>query len=295
METPLNTTPRSTRVAKAWGLANDRVLKFSDTSSSTITPAPNGSIHNILRRNADELFQPAKSGYSSASASANIAKRMRITLALDGPGMPIDPFSAPISWSSSNYIAIACDDNVYYQNLDTRTVARLHKSYSLGDLHTIQWAGSFKPNLIAVGTKVGRVTLIDATSTSATIIWPDHKATSVGGMDWSDNILAVGRASGKISAFDSRQKGEVYGLYAGHDAHVRGVKWREDGIYLATGDENGIVQIWDVRAGSKALGGAEKGRKLRHQGAVKVDEPPRPCNISITFLLLGLGMVPLEI
>ena len=276
METPLNTTPRSNRVAKAWGLANERVLKFSDASSSSpsfITPAPNGSIHNIFRRNAAELLQPTISEYSSVSASANIAKHMRLTLALDGPGMPTDPFSVPISWSSGNHIAIVCDDSVYYQNLNTRGVSRLYKSYR-GDLHTIQWAGPFKSNLIAVGTKVGRVTLVDAVSKHATCLWPDYKSTSVGGMDWSDDILAVGRASGKISVFDSRQKGEAYGLYAGHDGHVHGVKWREDGIYLATGDEDGTVQVWDVRAGSKALGGAEKGRKMRHQGSVKVDESP---------------------
>ena len=276
METPLNTTPRSTRVAKAWGLANERVLQFSDASSSSITPAQNGSIHNVFMRNAAELFQPTKSEYSSVSASANIAKRMRLTLALDGPGMPTDRFSAPISWSSSNYIAIVCDNSVYYQNLNTRTVVRLYKFNSLGDLHTIQWAGSLKPNLIAVGTKAGRVTLVDATNRQATRLSHDHEATSVGGIDWSDDILAVGRGSGKISAFDSRQRGEAYGLYAGHDAHVRGVKWREDGIYLATGDEDGIVQIWDVRAGSKVLGGAEKGRKMRHQGPVKVDESLNP-------------------
>ena len=273
METPLNTTPRSNRVAKAWGLANERVLKFSDASSSFITPAPNGSIHNIFRRNAAELLQPTISEYSSVSASANIAKHMRLTLALDGPGMPTDPFSVPISWSSGNHIAIVCDDSVYYQNLNTRGVSRLYRSYR-GDLHTIQWAGPFKSNLIAVGTKVGRVTLVDAVSKHATCLWPDYKSTSVGGMDWSDDILAVGRASGKISVFDSRQKGEAYGLYAGHDGHVHGVKWREDGIYLATGDEDGTVQVWDVRAGSKALGGAEKGRKMRHQGPVKVDESP---------------------
>ncbi|KAH9001898.1 hypothetical protein EDB86DRAFT_2780105, partial [Lactarius hatsudake] len=51
--------------------------------------------------------------------------RRQFTLALDGPGIPQELQAYPLSWSSTNVIAVTGGHDVYYQDLDTRHIARL--------------------------------------------------------------------------------------------------------------------------------------------------------------------------
>lgn len=77
-------------------------------------------------------------------------------MALDTPGIPIDTFANPISWSEDNYIAVTCNDGVYYQNLETKIVQRLPTDRSLQVL-SLKWAGKSQSHLLAIGTNEGTV------------------------------------------------------------------------------------------------------------------------------------------
>ncbi|KAF8595963.1 WD40 repeat-like protein [Ceratobasidium sp. AG-I] len=123
-------------------------------------------------------------------------------------------------------------------------------------------------------------------------------------MSWNRNLLAAG-LNGSALLWDLRappQSGETEGAASrlvGHGSHkVCGVRWREDGEMLATGGDDNIVCVWDIRmprrpvvsstdpsvdtgpntAGSNSSTTADSGpptertpiwRKRRHTGAVK--------------------------
>ena len=248
------------------GLADERILNFSDFSSPIAAP----EIHSLFRINALQLFRsPVQT--QTMSATSNIGRRRHADLILDGPNISPDPLAYSLSWSTKNYIAVAFGPTVYYQNLDTRVTKRL---WSINEdrweeVHALQWGGSAIPYTIALGTTVGRVSLCDAKIDMQTMTWPKDSLGSVGGIDWADHIFAVGRRSGKISLFDSRVKEGVRTL-VGHKAKVFGVRWSHDGRYLASGDQGGAVYIWDARADKFLVGGGEKSRKMKHKGPVKV-------------------------
>jgi cell division cycle protein 20 (cofactor of APC complex) len=160
---------------------------------------------------------------------------------------------------------------VYYQNLDTSKIARLwSKDGDRWDIiYALQWAGSARSDLLALGTTTGSVSLCDVGAAQATMTWPRDSLGGAGCIDWTDHIFAVGRGNGCISLFDCRSKDGVKNLER-HKTQVRGVRWSHDGKYLASGDQDGAVYIWDIRADKFLVGACEKGRKMKHKGPVKV-------------------------
>lgn len=189
---------------------------------------------------------------------------------LDGPGISINPYAYPFSWSSRNLIAVAFGAVVYYQDMNTRKTVRLRATQPAAEhLHTIQWGGAARAELLALGAILGRVSLCDAVAEKEAMRWTEESTGGMGGIDWYENVLAVGRASGKVSLYDCRDLSKMTSL-EGHRAKVRGVKWSTDGRYLASGDHDGAVVIWDARAGKDLFTTEDKGRKMKHRGPVKV-------------------------
>lgn len=270
---PLNITPRTIRIARVFDLLDDRVLNFADAPASM----PDIKVFSLLRKSVSQLFH-SPSTIHPASAIANLGTRKQFILALDGPGVPGDPFAYPLSWSLKNYIAVACGIDVYYQNLDTRAISRLCKlEQHHGLLHAIEWGGREKEHVLALGTTMGTVQLWDAnvvggTGTSSLVrSWPDLNWLGVGGMSWHKDVLAVGRSKGKLSLFDTRVKEEMKRV-SGCKGKVLGVKWSPDGNYLASGDQFGVVYIWDARACKSTVDSGQRGQKIQHDAPVKVSK-----------------------
>ncbi|KIK43654.1 hypothetical protein CY34DRAFT_689732 [Suillus luteus UH-Slu-Lm8-n1] len=259
---PLNITPRTNRIAKAFGLLDDRVL------SPTAPPLlfSDRCFRSLLRRSASELFSTSRA-VSLLSAKANLGARNHFVLALDGPGMSTDMFASPMAWSHANCIGVAFKYDVYFQNLESRAVVHLWRStLSDGTVHSIDWAGKAKPFLLALGTTAGDVRVMDAEKKMQHVDWLDGDH-GMGGMHWNGDVLAVGRAGGNVTLFDVRMRAEIARIM-GHKRRVHGVKWSVDGRHLATGDDSGIVHIWDHRA-SDLLTNGDKNIRMKHKGPVK--------------------------
>ncbi|KAI6118175.1 WD40-repeat-containing domain protein [Pisolithus sp. B1] len=239
---PLNTTPRTNRIAKSFGLVDDRVLNCGETSA---TPAQT-KVRSILRRCASELFDTPRS-ISAISAKSNLAVRKQFVMALDGPGISLNLFASPMAWSHSNCIGVAFKLNVYFQNLDTR----------YGVVHSVDWGGITNPHILALGTTCGIKQIVD---------WSDDDSP-VGGIHWNGDLLSVGRKDGRVSLFDIRAPKQVQQV-EGHRRHVIGTKWSPDGKYLATGDQSGSVHVWDIRAKDHVTANDRK-VLMKHEGPVK--------------------------
>ena len=166
---------------------------------------------------------------------------------------------------------MACDRDVYYQDLDTRVIShlcRLPKSDSVGRLSSIDWCHS-ETTLLAAGTTGGFVQLWDAATTTQVREWTTKPREPVGGMCWNDQTLVVGSEGGVISFFDPRMADPVSNITL-HHADVLGCKWSPDGNYLASSDHRGMVYIWDARAKKTLTNDDKLGGKMKHGAPVKV-------------------------
>ncbi|TBU49169.1 hypothetical protein BD309DRAFT_852159, partial [Dichomitus squalens] len=128
---------RTQRIAKLFGLADDRVLNFTDTNTNK------KSNNSCLNRHCLNFHQLLKMPHvvPSISAEVSLGSRKQFILALDGPGIPSDLFAYLISWSARNAIAVACGFDVYYQELNPRKISHLFKppQRQRGRLISIEW------------------------------------------------------------------------------------------------------------------------------------------------------------
>ena len=246
-------------------MMEDRVLQYAAPKSRYSM----GHELNEHRTQVQRLFSSAPKA-SPSSAASHLGTRKQFILALDGPGIPTDPFAYPLCWSSRNSIAVACGRQMYYQNLDTHIITHLGtlNERREGRLYTIEWSKD-DPMLLASGSTTGFIHLWDSAQEELVRSWRSKDDAAVGGMDWRGNVITVGRSGGDVDLFDSREAERV-GVLTGHKWRVFGVRWSPSGEYLATSDERGVMQIWDVRAGKALTDASKLGCKKRSGGPVKV-------------------------
>lgn len=212
-----------------------------------------------------QLFQQPKA-VPPVSSLANLGVNKQFVLALDAPGVPSDLLSFPLSWSTSNKIAVACGCDVYYQDLDTREITHLCNTDP--PIRVIDWARQ-DSNVLALGAERGTLHLWDAADSTLVRDWSDEKRIGVYSFSWHEEVLAVGERPGSIGLYDVRVPQTIAKL-GGHKVPVYALEWSPDGKYLASGDASGAVQIWDAAA-CKSLGeGSKKGGRMKHGALVKV-------------------------
>ena len=274
----MNTTPRTNRMAKIFGLTDERLLQFTDTTNTI----PDNKMLTSLRRSASQLFYSPPIVHQT-SAVAHLGKRRQFILALDGPGIPQDPWAYPLSWSSTNVIGVACGHDVYYQDLDTRQIAHLCNlpRPSLGRIRALMFTpcGLYA----ALGTTTGSIQVWDATSRRRVRSWPNTDWMSISALAWRScsRLLAVGRADGRLALLDVRTPDEAH-KFRGHKGEIYGLQWSHDERFVVSADAHGTVHLWDARNMSARVG------KMKHDSPVKVcwylkytlrsiaDGPPAP-------------------
>ncbi|KAG6833391.1 hypothetical protein H0H87_007376 [Tephrocybe sp. NHM501043] len=265
---PLNVTPRTNRISRQFGLADNRVLNYKESA-----PEEDSKMYGMLRRSVASLFNippPAR----ASSVASNLTSRQQCMMVLDGPGMSKDPLATPITWSLDNRIAVACGNDVFYQNLENRAVSRLC-SLTLpdtGQLDHVHWGGTGWEQKLALGTSRGIMQVWDAGrgpgKDALLCMWREEKSSGVGALAWNKQVVAVGLKDGSISLLDVRCAQETRRVSV-HKGKVIGLKWKLDGSMIASSDDLGIVHIWDKRTGKELLDAGTQGSKMRHRGPVK--------------------------
>lgn len=266
---PLNITPRTRRISKEFGLTDEKILKFNNNNlGDSSSRYKDENTIGLLRRSASSLFEKSPIVHLS-SVTENLSKRKECISILDSPGVSKDQNSYPISWSRHNLIAVICAFDIFYQNVDTKSVSQLCRSVH-GNMNVIQWAGEEQPNYLAAGNHRGMVLIWDVASgggRSPLRSWQGTHFDSVKCLSWNQNTLAAGADSGDLSIIDIRIPDAV-SVFKVHNHALTGAKWSPDGTLLATGDANGTTYIWDQRAGKSILN-SEATTKIRHKGKVK--------------------------
>jgi cell division cycle protein 20 (cofactor of APC complex) len=294
MNVPLQITPRTKRISKQFGLLNDRVLSFkgdaaeysnAHQSPSFITSNDIDTLH-LLRKTASSLFSsipPVK----PSSVTENLLKKRQCLVVLDSPNIQPHLDAYPISWSVQNLIAVSCDRDVYYQNLDTKAVAHLCRSQvSRSSIWVIEWAGRKRETYLATGMEDGYLQIWDAmrsaternngtiprTSGSLVQTYQIAEDAKVTACAWAGDgdTFAVGAKDKKVSILDVRVE-HVVGIVGSHKDRVLGMSWSACDNFLASSDYGGNVYIWDRRAGKTLVEfGGTHTSKMVHRAPVKV-------------------------
>ncbi|KAG2005683.1 cell division control protein [Coprinopsis cinerea AmutBmut pab1-1] len=305
---PLTISPRTNRMCKKFGILSGNRLSYKDENQSpnassssrsskaksssslsssrplTSSKVANADAFDLLRRSASTLLTESKNR-NGVSVSQNLAKSKRFSQALDSPGMSLNQYAQPVSWSRRNNIAVACGKEVYYQNLDTREVTLCFRAGSTGSrgeydlvkeaVH-ISWGGAEHESWIACSNNRGFLEVFDTHAARYAVRVPKSTSwramDSIGAVCWNRHQVTWGNSK-RVFAMDVRsEKRQQVGVHGEsgeyHTGKVVSMAWSEDGNYLASGDVNGVVHIWDVRA-QKMLTERGKHGKMKHGGPVK--------------------------
>jgi cell division cycle 20, cofactor of APC complex len=270
-----NSPAHMARLASAVNIEPDgRILTFHQ--------APPASIADPMlaaqRTHVAPLYAHEKAGTSSSSGSniptsstgAGKARRLptQPERVLDAPGILDDYYLNLLSWSSRNELAVGLEDNTYVWKASTGAASHLAECPEGRWVTALDWSadGSF----LAIGLSNGDVELWDPEAERKLRTMSGHQA-QVGSLSWNNHILSSGCQDGSIWHHDVRVANHHQGTLLGHVAEVCGLKWRPDGLLLASGGNDNVVSIWDGRAGD--VSGEQrtaKWTKRNHTAAVKV-------------------------
>lgn len=186
--------------------------------------------------------------------------------------------ASPVSWSQSNAVVFGRGNRVHYKNMaDTEDVAQqlCKVTSSLGNLRLVQCGGKEQPNVVALATSNGWIQLWDLVAKKMLMNWRMKSATS---LCFGENMLTIGDEKGTLRHYDPRATDstklkEQLKKVTRHQGRILNGSWKEDGKFLATGDQNGLVLLWDARRPRVPLEVGEmvqRRRKMQHPGAVTV-------------------------
>jgi cell division cycle protein 20 (cofactor of APC complex) len=252
------------------GVPQQRILSFSAAAP------PSLSQPDVRARYAATRAKAALP--SSLLAGGRRKIQTHAIKTLDAVAVAPDFYRNTLHWSSRNVLAVSLAECVHLWNGDTGEVEMLldlqEQSERFGGgahgaITSLRWNGDGQS--LAVGTASGHMQIWDAASKQRL---RTLRPSAEGGADcvdvnacaWGDEgMLSLGFASGLIREHDVRvRESVVRELPNAHAGAVCGLAWRRDGVLLASGGNDNVVQVWDRRSDAPRL------RKNVHSAAVKV-------------------------
>lgn len=194
-----------------------------------------------------------KSIYTTTTNSlGNIKKTINRTIPtnperiLDAPEFRDDYYLNLMDWSSTNFLAVALNKEMYLWNASSGDISQL---FSM-DVDTSDYITSTawiqnKGNILAVGNSKSVVELWDVEKQACVRKMKSH-VTRIGSLCWNQHILTSGSRLGVIHNHDVRVAEHHVGTLKLHDQEVCGLKWSPDGRHLASGANDNLVAIWDI-------------------------------------------------
>lgn len=261
-------------VAEACGLeVGQRILQFQ--------PVPPES-KNSLRRVASNNSNTMKCKFKTRQMISTFAAQARMKKipscpekVLDAPGLVDDFYLNLISWSEDNVLAIALGSSVYCWNANSGSVDLVAECDSI--VTSIRWSPD--DYYLSIGLDNGNIEIwdIEANSKLRTMSCNNSR---IAVQDWSEHILTSGSRMGQILNNDVRVSDHITSKLEYHTAEVCGLQWRPDGLQLASGGNDNVVNIWDCRNSVPVF------TKTAHNAAVKAISW---CPTQLSLLATGGG------
>lgn len=260
-------------VAEACGLeVGQRILQFQPI------PPESKNLRRVASNNSNTLNCKFKTR-QMISTSAAQARMKKIPSCpekvLDAPGLVDDFYLNLISWSDDNILAIALGNCVYCWNANNGSVDLVAECDCI--VTSIKWSPD--DYYLSIGLDNGNIEIwdIEANNKLRTMNCSNSR---IAVQDWNDHILTSGSRTGQILNNDVRVSDHITSKLEYHTAEVCGLQWRLDGLQLASGGNDNIVNIWDCRSSIPMF------TKTAHNAAVKAISW---CPTQLSLLATGGG------
>ena len=164
---------------------------------------------------------------------------------LDAPNLNDNFYYNPLDWGSKNILSVSLGSYNYlwnYNNLETYLLTK--------NENEIEYcSSSFMDNgvCLALGLNNGTIELWDIEKQIKIRTLVGH-SDRVGTLTWNGYNLYSGSKDTNILSHDVRIKNHlIMKLSGGHNKEVCTIKWNSDFKYLASGGNDNLVCLWDVR------------------------------------------------
>ena len=164
---------------------------------------------------------------------------------LDAPNLNDNFYYNPLDWGSKNILSVSLGSYNYlwnYNNLETYLLTK--------NENEIEYcSSSFMDNgvCLALGLNNGDIELWDIEKQIKIRTLIGH-SDRVGTLTWNGYNLYSGSKDTNILSHDVRIKNHlIMKLSRGHNKEVCTIKWNSDFKYLASGGNDNLVCLWDVR------------------------------------------------
>ncbi len=252
------------RLAEATGIdLNKRILAFHEAP-------PQPSADSTMKKQRAIV---APLGQRRGQSSNNTAKARKIRSAaervLDAPGMVDDYYLNLVDWSCENIVGVGLGESAYIWRADKGSVHHITDAPTGSYVSSVSFSndGSF----LAVSFGTGAIELWDVGSSRRLRTMYGRQA-QVASMSWCQHILSSGCQDGAIWNHDVRIANHKTMELIGHNGEVCGLQWKPDGEMIASGGNDNVVNMWDVRVGdvTPETRTSAKWTKRNHTAAVKV-------------------------
>lgn len=164
---------------------------------------------------------------------------------LDAPTITDDFYLNLLDWSDGNDLAVALANDVYLWNGSTDRVSRLCH-IDCASVTSVSWAGQGS-SILAVGTSEGKVELWHQEKGKKLRTMEGHTG-SVCSLAWNSHVLSTGGKGGYVIHRDVRVSDHFFSKVRAHKTQVCGLKWSPDTQQLASGSDDCMVRVWNLRS-----------------------------------------------
>lgn len=162
---------------------------------------------------------------------------------LDCPNIKDDYYLNLLSWSSNNIIAIALETSIYLYNATNGNTIELFDTQNLEDyISSVSFSkdGSY----LSFGTSSHQIQIWDVNEQKRIRSFSGH-ISRISALDWNEALLSSGSRDGLIINHDTRLANHDIAHLEHHTQEICGLKWSNDGSYLASGANDNAVCIWN--------------------------------------------------
>ncbi|KAI6655005.1 Cell division cycle protein 20-like [Oopsacas minuta] len=166
------------------------------------------------------------------------------TRILDAPDVINDYYLNLLDWNSNNMIAVGLGTAVYIWNASNGIISKLCEYHSPEYPSSLSWSAS--PKYLAVGTSNREVQIWDTETLKLIRTMLGH-TFRIGSLAWNTHLLTSGSQNGFIIHHDPRVPDHIVCYLSKHSQEVCGLKWSPDMTFLASGGNDNLLCIWDVK------------------------------------------------
>ena len=164
---------------------------------------------------------------------------------LDAPQLADDFYLNILDWGNQNILSVCLGNVVYLWNGTTGHISSLNKPQNEDNVCSVSFMNN--GTCLAVGLSNGITELWDIEKNTKLRNLDGH-TSRISGLDWSNYLLTTGGKDSLILNHDVRIKEHtVHKLINGHSKEVCSIKWDTEGNSLASGGNDNLVYIWDIK------------------------------------------------